>query len=92
MVMVAVGAKVALWGANASLLQPPGVDMYHGPTVIEVTLNFRGSANKDPAKSARNQCSDLYGCTATVVLYLSSSMQMVAVGNSCLLRDHLTNE
>ena len=53
MVMVAVRAKGALWGANASLLQSLAVgDMYHRPTTVEVTLDFRESANKAPAKSA----------------------------------------
>ena len=60
MVMVAVRAKGALWGANASLLQSLAVgDMYRGPTMVEVTLDFRGSANETPAKSEHNQCSEL---------------------------------
>ena len=61
MVMVVVRAKGALWGADASLLQSLAVaGMYRGPTTKEVTLDFRGSANKAPAKSAHNQCSGLY--------------------------------
>ena len=61
MVMVAVRANRALWGANASLLRSLAVgDMYCGPTTIGVTLDFRGSANKAPAKSEHSQCSDLY--------------------------------
>ena len=60
MVMMAPRAKGALWSANASLLQSLAVgDMYRRPTTIEVTLDFRGSANKMPAKKAYNQSSDL---------------------------------
>ena len=59
--MAAVKAKGALWGANASLLQSLAVgDMNHGPTEVDVILDVRGSANKTPAKSTRNQCYDLY--------------------------------
>ena len=59
--MVVVRAKGALWGADASLLQSLAVaGMYRGPTTKEVTLDFRGSANKAPAKSEHSQCSDLY--------------------------------
>ena len=61
MVMVVVRAKGALWGADASLLQSLAVaDMHRGPTTVDVTLNFRGRANKTSAKSVRNQFSDLY--------------------------------
>ena len=60
MVMVAVRAKGALWGANTTLLQSLAIgDMYRRLTTVEVTLDFRGSANETPAKSALNQCSDL---------------------------------
>ena len=33
--------------------------MYSGPTTVDVTLDFRESTNKTPAKSVRNQCRDL---------------------------------
>ena len=57
--MVAVRAKETLWGADASLLQSLAVgDMYHGPTTVNMTLNFRRSANKTPPKSAHNQFSE----------------------------------
>ena len=60
MMMVAARAKGTLWGANTSSLQSLAVgDMYRRPTTIEVTLDFRGSANKMPAKKAYNQSSDL---------------------------------
>ena len=58
--MVTVRAKRALWGANASLLQSLAVGdnictvLYCGPIMLEVTLDFRGSANETPAKSAQN--------------------------------------
>ena len=49
--MVASRAKGALWGANASSLQSLAIsDMYRDPTLVEVTLDFRGSANETPAK------------------------------------------
>ena len=46
--------------------------MYRGPTTVEVTLDFRGSANKAPAKSAHNQCSDLF-VTQSIPGYVCSS-------------------
>ena len=58
--MVAVRAKGAQWDANTSLLKSLAVgDMYHGPSMIDVTLYFKGNANKTPPKSAHHQFSDL---------------------------------
>ena len=62
MVMVAVRAKGALWGANANV-QYLGIGdvycKYHGPTTVHVTLYFRENANKTLPRSAHHKFPDL---------------------------------
>ena len=59
MVIVAVKAKGALWGANASLLQYLAIgDVYGRPTTVDMTSYFRINANKIPPKSMHHQFSE----------------------------------
>ena len=84
--MVAVRATGALWGANTSLLQSLAVgNMYvmRGQlSTVEVTFDFRESANETSAKSARNQCPNLY---ITPLFYLKQGLLKVSTQEIVLL-------